>query len=372
MIPFNKPAAVGNEFKYMQQALANGKLSGNGQFTNQCQNFFEKKYQFKKTLLTSSGTDALEMAAILCNISDGDEVIIPSFAFPSCANAFILRGAKIKFADSEVHRPHISAESIQKNISSKTKAVLLIHYAGEPCSMNDILPIIQTHNLFLIEDCAHAFDSYYQNKPLGSFGALAAFSFHETKNIQCGEGGMLVINDAAMFERADIIWEKGTNRAAMAKGLVSKYHWVDIGSSFLMSELQAAFLFAQLENSELIQKKRKYSFSLYAHVLSGHDLIPFIKFYPSQNANACYLTCKDKKTRDTLMQFLKEKEIMSVFHYLPLHLSPFSQQHFENCNCPNSENYSDTLLRLPLFFELDEISIQKICTSIKLFFQSEN
>ena len=251
-IPFNLPYLTGKEIEYINETLSERKFSGNGKFTKLCQSYFENTYGFKKCLLTSSCTDALEMCAILLDIQPGDEVIIPSYTFVSTANAFVLRGANIVFADSSPDNPNIDSNGIEKLITKKTKAIVVVHYAGVSCDMEKIMALADTYNLFVVEDAAQSVDSYYitstgNKKPLGSIGHLAAFSFHETKNIQCGEGGMLVVNDERFVERAEIVWEKGTNRCAFYRGEVDKYNWVDVGSSFLMSELAAAFLYGQIQ-----------------------------------------------------------------------------------------------------------------------------
>ena len=271
-IPFNKPYLTGNETKYIETAVNSGKISGNGEFTKKCQSFFEEKYGLKKCLLTTSCTDALEMAAILCDIKQGDEVIVPSYTFVSSALAFVRQGAKIVFADSLPYHPNIDVDKVESLITKKTKAIVPVHYAGMACDMDKIMALAEKHNLFVIEDAAQAIDSYYFNKngekkPLGSIGDLATFSFHETKNIISGEGGMLVINNEKFIKRAEIIWEKGTNRAEFFRGEVNKYGWVDTGSSFLPSEIIAAFLWAQIENIEDIQAKRKKIWEKYYTLL---------------------------------------------------------------------------------------------------------
>ncbi|MFN0276163.1 MAG: dTDP-4-amino-4,6-dideoxygalactose transaminase [Chitinophagales bacterium] len=373
MIPFNKPAIVGNEMLYIQQAVDLGKLSGNGHFTQLCNTFFAEKYQFKKTFLTNSCTDALEMAALLCNLQPGDEVIIPSFTFPSCANAFLLRGAKIVFADCETDVPNIDVQEIEKLITQKTKAILVVHYAGIACNMKAITQLAKKHNLFLIEDCAHSVNSFYEGKPLGSFGHFAAFSFHETKNIQCGEGGMLVVNDERFFERAEILWEKGTNRVAFAEKKISKYNWIDVGSSFLMSELQAAYLFAQLEKLEEIQQIRIQLWETYNQQLKPGEEKGFFKL-PSttpttgNNAHIFYLLCRNMQERDSLLKHLEENSIMAVFHYLPLHQSPFYTELFPSIHLHNTENFSQTMLRLPLYQALEVLDVDKICTQVLTFY----
>jgi len=290
MIPFNKPFFTGQETEYIKQAVSSGKISGNGTFTNKCQNFFEKKYGFKKCLLTNSCTDALEMSAILCDIQPGDEVIVPSYTFVSTANAFVLRGAKIVFADSRLDHPGIDESKIERLITSRTKMIVPVHYAGVACNMDVIMEIAKRHHLFVVEDAAQAIDSYYKGRPLGGIGHIGCFSFHETKNIQCGEGGMIVINDERFCKRAEIIWEKGTNRAEFFRGEVNKYGWVDIGSSFLPSEITAAFLFAQIEHLDEIQTRRKQIWNTYYDELKTLEKLNFLKLpytpeYASNNGH---------------------------------------------------------------------------------------
>ncbi len=352
MIPFNKPFLSGNETIYITEAVATGKISGDGNFTKKCHEFFEEKFGFKKCLLTTSCTDALEMAALLINIKDGDEVIMPSFTFVSTANAFVLRGAKIVFCDSRVDHPGIDEDKIESLITSKTKAIVPVHYAGVACDMDKIMDIATRYNLFVVEDAAQAIDSYYTGrdgikKPLGSIGHLSAFSFHETKNIISGEGGMLVINDEKFIERAEIIREKGTNRSAFFRGQVDKYSWVDIGSSFLPSDIIAAFLFAQLENLEIIQQKRIQIWNNYFDLLKplqdqGVIKLPYLPKYATNNGHMFYVICKTVEQRAKLINHLKENKILSVFHYVSLQSSKFyeSQNSVLNLNV-QSDHYSD-------------------------------
>ncbi|MFN5793172.1 MAG: dTDP-4-amino-4,6-dideoxygalactose transaminase [Bacteroidota bacterium] len=371
-IPFNKPYLTGKETHYMYDAVQTGKISGNGKYTQLCQNFLREKYGFGKCLLTTSCTDALEMAAILINIEPGDEVIMPSYTFVSTANAFILRGAKIIFADSRKDHPGIDEDSIEALISAKTKAIVPVHYAGVACNMDKIMDIAQKHNLFVIEDAAQAIDSYYTGKDgkkraLGSIGHLAAFSFHETKNIISGEGGMLAINSNQFIERAEIIWEKGTNRSSFFRGEVDKYGWVDMGSSFLPSEIIAAFLWAQLENLQMIQERRLKLGNIYLTELGdwakeNSVLLPVIPSFASNNAHMFYLVFKDIKSRDKIIAQLKSKNILSVFHYISLHSSKFYENKHDGRNLPETDRYSDCLLRLPMFYELD---IDKVIDAIK-------
>jgi len=362
-IPFNKPYLTGKETHYIEEAVKTGKISGNGKYTKLCQEFFEAQYGFKKCLLTTSCTDALEMAAILINIAPGDEVIMPSYTFVSTANAFVLRGANIVFADSGTDNPNIDADKIEALITPKTKAIVPVHYAGIACDMDKIMALAAKHNLFVVEDAAQAIDSYYTGKDgvkraLGSIGHLAAFSFHETKNIISGEGGMLAINDVQFIQRAEIIWEKGTNRSAFFKGEVDKYGWVDIGSSFLPSEIIAAFLWAQLENLEDIQQKRKmlwdaYHTELKSWAKNNNIQQPWVPAYATNNAHMYYLVCKNQEQRAELIAKLKQHDILSVFHYISLHKSAFHLKNHSHSNLPESDRYTDCLVRLPLFYELD-------------------
>lgn len=370
MINFNKPYLTGDETRYIEDAVASGKISGNGKYTQLCQNFFEKKYGFGKCLLTTSCTDALEMAAILINIGPGDEVIIPSYTFVSTANAFVLRGAKIVFADSGVDNPNIDVNKLESLVTSKTKAIVPVHYAGIACDMDVIMEIASRYNLFVIEDAAQAVDSFYTGKDgikkaLGSIGHLAAFSFHETKNIISGEGGMLAVNDSQFFERAEIIWEKGTNRSAFFRGEIDKYGWVDIGSSFLPSEVIAAFLWAQIEHLEQIQKKRKKIWNQYYNGLKNSSVkygfrLPQIPNYATNNAHMFYLVFESSKKRDNCIATLKNNKIHSVFHYLSLHKSPYFIDKHEGEDLKFSNYYSDTLLRLPFYYELSPKEIEHI------------
>ena len=271
LIDFNRPYLTGKETHYIYEAVSTGKISGNGAFTKKCQQFFESTYRFKKALLTTSCTDALEMAAILTDIQPGDEVILPSYTFVSTANAFVLRGAKLVFADSCNNEPNMDADKIEELITDKTKVIVPVHYAGVSCDMDKIMEVAEKHNLFVVEDAAQAVDSYFKDRPLGGIGHLSAFSFHETKNIISGEGGMLVINDDRFIQRAEIIWEKGTNRSAFFRGEVDKYGWVDVGSSFLPSEVVSSFLYAQLENIGDIQGRRKAIWNTYYEGLKSVD-----------------------------------------------------------------------------------------------------
>lgn len=375
MIPFNKPHLAGNEISYIQDAVNRGKISGNGYYTKKCHEFFRKEQGFNKCLLTSSCTDALEMAAILCDIMPGDEVIIPSFTFVSTANAFILRGAKIVFADSRSDHPGLDEDQLEELISPHTKVIVPVHYAGVACNMNKIMALAKKYNLIVVEDAAQCIDSFYEGKPLGSIGHLGCFSFHETKNIQCGEGGMLAINDSRFSFRSEIIWEKGTNRAAFWRGEIDKYGWVDLGSSFLPSEIQAAFLFAQLEQILKIQEKRKELWQQYfENLISMSNLgffkVPFVPEYSSQNAHMFYIICKTIEERTNLIAFLQRKSIQSVFHYQSLHKSIYYKDKHDGRILLRSDHFTDCLLRLPFYNELSLSDVTYITESINEFYKS--
>jgi len=369
MIPFNKPYLHGRELVYIAQAVASGKISGDGLFTKKCHAFFEERYGFAKTLMTTSCTDALEMCALLLNIREGDEVIVPSFTFVSSANAFALRGAKLIFADSELDNPNIDPELVEPLITSRTRAIVVVHYAGVACDMDRILSIANRHGVAVIEDAAQAVDSFYKGKPLGSLGALSAFSFHETKNVISGEGGLLAINNLSFAGRAEIIREKGTNRSSFFRGEVDKYGWVDVGSSFLPSDIISAYLFAQLENLDAIQARRKQIWQRYWDLLAptlpefGISL-PAIPDYATNNAHMFYLVCRDIDQRSNLISSLKEQGIHAVFHYLSLHDSPYFQQKHDGRPLPHSDRFSNCLVRLPLFFELSDSDVDRIAAAI--------
>ena len=375
---------TGKETDYIRQAVEGGKISGNGEFTKRCQAFFEKRYGFRKCLLTTSGTDALEMAAILTGVGPGDEVIVPSYTFVSTALAFIRCGAKVVFADSRDDEPNIDVTKIESLITPRTKVIVPVHYAGCACDMDAIMEIANRHNLLVVEDAAQAIDSFYLGvekrgrctkdrenstvdldlkptpKPLGSIGHLGCFSFHETKNIISGEGGMLTINDERFIRRAEIIWEKGTNRAEFFRGEVNKYGWVDIGSSFLPTEIVSAFLWAQLEHLDEIQAERKrlwqnywdFFSSLVPHPSSPGIRLPRIPDYATNNAHMFYLLFPDLAKRSDFIAKMKARDILTVFHYLPLHSSAYYAKQHDGRALPNCDRYADTLVRLPLYYGL--------------------
>lgn len=371
MIPFNKVFITGKESTYINEVLKIGKVSGNGYYTKLCQDFFEKKYGFKKAILTTSCTDALEMCAILADLKAGDEVIVPSYTFVSTAIAFVRQGVKIVFADSYSDNPNIDADKIESLITSKTKAIVPVHYAGVACDMDKIMEIASKHHLLVIEDAAQAIDGFYigkdgVKKALGSIGHLGTFSFHETKNIISGEGGMLTINAEQYIHRAEIIWEKGTNRAEFFRGEVNKYGWVDTGSSFLPSELIAAFLWAQLEKLDEIQAKRINLWDRYYDFLSKIDLkgilLPEIPSYATNNGHMFYLVTKSIEQRDQLIATLKANGVYATFHYLSLHDSTYYQEKHDGRKLENSDKFTNCLLRLPLFYELEVTQIEELTT----------
>lgn len=378
MIPFNKPCLTGKEAHYMYQAVYAGKLSGNGVFTKNCQQFFEEKYGFMKCLLTTSGTDALEMCAMLCGLKPGDEVIVPSYTFVSTALAFLREGASVVFADSMDSNPNIDAEKLESLITPNTKVIAPVHYAGVACDMDAIMAVAERHNLIVVEDAAQAIDSYYKGRPLGSIGHLAAFSFHETKNITAGgEGGLLTINDERFLRRAEILWEKGTNRAEFFRGAVNKYGWVDMGSSFLPAEINAAFLWAQLENLDEIQAKRKAIWERYNTNLAvlgekGVVRLPEIPEYATNNGHMFYMVCRNLEGRTALIKYLKENGVTAPFHYLSLHKSDYYVNHSDlSPELPLTDMYTDCLVRLPMYYELEFEQVDDICALIRKFFSED-
>ncbi len=369
-ITFNKPHLTGNETAYIQDAVKALQLSGNGKYTKLCQAFFEQRYGFGKCLLTTSCTDALEMAAILTNVGPGDEVIVPSFTFVSSALAFVRQGAKIVFADSQSNNPNIDVDSIEELITSRTKVIVVVHYAGVACDMDAIIGVAERYNLYVVEDAAQAIDSYYKGRPLGSIGHFATFSFHETKNIISGEGGMLVVNAPEFFSRAEIIWEKGTNRAEFFRGEVDKYGWKDVGSSFLPSEIEAAFLWAQLEHLDEIQNKRKLLWNAYFDGLkmlaaNGVFELPLLPDYATNNGHLFYLVCRNLEERTLLIKYLKERGILSLFHYQSLHRSEYYSGKHDGRVLPNCDRYSDCLVRLPMYYDLTTDEVDFVVTNIK-------
>lgn len=373
MIPFHIPYKTNKEINFISEAINSGKWSGDGTFTKKCQTFFEEKFGFKKTFLTTSCTDALEMCAILLNIQPGDEVIVPSYTFVSTANAFILRGAKVIFADSKKDHPNMDDAQLEPLITPNTKAIVVMHYAGIPCQMDKIQQLVKKHNLYLIEDAALALGSKHHDQYTGTFGHLSTFSFHETKNISCGEGGLLVVNDERFIKRAEIIREKGTDRSAFFRGEINKYGWVDIGSSFLMSDILAAFLYSQLLAFDDIQDQRSEIWNKYykeLKVLEHHGVIlPAFDVNDSHSSSIFYIVLGSNDKRSQLIQYLKDKGIQTGFHYQSLHQSAYYSK-TKIIHLPNSDQFSEGLLRLPLYPDLTDEQQTYIISTIKTFFNA--
>ena len=372
MIHFNKPPLTGNEEKYVLEAMKSLKISGDGTFGKRCQKWFEERLHCKKTLLTPSCTHALEMAAILLDIKEGDEVIMPSYTFVSTADAFALRGARIVFVDIRPETMNIDERLIEKAITPQTKAIVPVHYAGVACEMDVIMDIAKRHNLFVVEDAAQGFESTYKGRALGTIGHLGAFSFHETKNVTSGgEGGLLLINDEQFIQRAEIIREKGTNRSLFFRGMVDKYSWVDIGSSYLPCELQAAYLWGQLEMADVIQDHRMHSWNAYHALLlplaqKGLIELPFIPENCVHNANMFYFKVKDLEQRSALLELFKAKNIGAVFHYIPLHSAPAGLKfgRFDGVDVYTTKE-SERLVRLPMYYGLSYKEIDEVCDVLK-------
>ena len=374
MIDFNRPYLTGDEEKYIFEAVRNGKISGNGKHTNLCQDFFQNRFGFNKALLTTSCTDALEMSALLSNIQEGDEVIVPAYTFVSSALAFVRERAKIIFVDSLPDHPNMDTSKLESLVTSKSKAIVVVHYAGVACDMDVVMNLAEKHNLIVIEDAAQAIDSTYKGRPLGSIGHFGTFSFHETKNIQCGEGGLLAINDDAYSNRAEIMWEKGTNRAEFFRGEVNKYGWVDIGSSFLPSEITSAYLFAQIQHIDDIQSKRTAIWNRYKENLqelndNGKFIVPSLPDFATNNAHMFFIITNDINERSELIKHLRSNEIHAVFHYLALHNSEYYSEKHDGRELSNSVMFENCLLRLPLFNDLRLDQVDFICESIKEFYK---
>lgn len=373
-IPFNKPFLVGKELYYIAQAVMGGRLSGNGPFTRKCHAWLEERLGVGKALLTHSCTSALEMAALLCDLKPGDEVIVPSFTFVSTANAFALFGAKPVFVDIRPDTLNLNEDLIEKAITEKTRVIVPVHYAGVPCEMDRIIAIARKHGLRVVEDAAQALLSDYHGRKLGSIGDMAALSFHETKNIISGEGGALLMNDPALFERAEILWEKGTNRSQFFRGEVDKYTWVDVGSSYLPSELIAAFLWAQLEEADKIIARRRRIFQKYMERFSGLAgrgvfKVPFVADGASENGHLFYLLLESVEKRDELMAYLRRAGIYSVFHYVPLHSSPAGQRLGRvGSSMQWTDDLSGRLLRLPLYYDMNDEEQDRVIESVHSFF----
>lgn len=373
MISFNVPPYIGTEEKYIKSAIQNKKICGDGEFTKRCSSKLEELTNSEKVLLTTSGTSALEMAALLSNIKEGDEVIMPSYTFVSTANAFVLRGAKIVFVDIRPDTMNIDESLIESAVTEKTKAIVVVHYGGVACEMDTILDIARRHNLLVIEDAAQGVMSFYKGKALGSIGDFGCFSFHETKNYSMGEGGAILINNKKDVDRAEIIREKGTNRTQFFRGEIDKYTWVDVGSSYLQSELNCAYLYAQIEDPNIINNNRLASWNMYNEQLKpladeGYIELPFVPQECTHNAHMFYIKAKDLEQRTRLISYLKENGIGAVFHYVPLHSSPagksFGRFHGED---KHTTKESERLLRLPMYYGLKDNYIEAVTEHITKF-----
>lgn len=377
MISFNVPPYIGNELEYVKDAVDSKKICGDGKYTKMCSQWLERRFNSPKALITTSCTHSLEMAAILCDIKEGDEVIMPSFTFVSTAGAFVLRGAKIVFVDIRPDTMNIDENLIDKAITDKTRAIVPVHYGGVSCEMEEILKIAQKYNLFIIEDAAQAVMSTYRGKALGTLGHFGCFSFHETKNYSMGEGGAILIQKEEYIERAEIVREKGTNRNNFLRGEIDKYTWVDIGSSYLASELNAAYLYAQLEQADLINSNRIKLWNNYYEGLKELEVeryidLPFVPDGLKHNAHMFYIKVKDLVERNRLIKYLKENEVSAAFHYIPLHTSPAGQIYgrFNGKDVYTSKE-SERLLRLPMHYGLGATQIQYVIDLIKKFYMKK-
>ena len=373
MIPFNKPYYSGKEKRYIAHAMETKTLTGDMKMIRDCETFLENKYGFQKVFLTNSCTMALEMAALIADIQPGDEVILPSYTYVSTANAFALRGAKLVFVDSKSDHPNMDEKLIENLITEKTKAIVLVHYAGVSADFTIIQGLAKTHNLLIIEDAAQCIDAYYNDSPLGTIGDIACFSFHETKNIHCGEGGFIAINNEKLLAKTEVVRNKGTNRLAFIRGDVAKYEWVDLGFSSMPSGISAAFLFSQLEKIEKVQKKRlklwkNYNKKLKVLKQDKKIQLPLIPKYASNNAHIFYFVCASENERIDLIKFLDAKGVQAVFHYQSLHSSPYFHEKHDDRVLINADKYSKRLIRLPLFYDLKSEEQDYICSKVIEFY----
>lgn len=378
MIHFNVPPFIGTEFEYMKQAVANHKICGDGPFTKKCDEWLEKRFDAKKVMLTTSGSSALDMAALLCGIKTGDEVILPSFTFSSTANAFVLAGAKLVFVDIRPDTMNIDETKIEAAVTEKTKVICPVHYAGVACEMDVIMDIAKRHNIKVVEDAAQGVMSTYKGKALGTIGDFGCYSFHETKNYSMGEGGAIVINNEKYIEKAEILREKGTNRSQFYRGQVAKYNWVDFGDSYLQSDLNAAYLWAQLEKADVINDNRLATWNTYHESFAdlqkkGLVELPTIPDGCLHNAHMFYLKCKDLDTRQSYIQYMKENDILCVFHYVPLHSAPAGRKfgRFSGEDKYTTQE-SDRLVRLPLYYNIDKNDLEKVVNKTIEFFYKQN
>jgi dTDP-4-amino-4,6-dideoxygalactose transaminase len=371
-IPFNVPCVLGTEKKYIDEVLARKELCGNGYFTNKCQAFMEEKFNARHVLLTTSCTSALEMCSLLLNLQPGDEVLVPSYTFVSTVNAIIMRGATPVFVDIRPDTLNMDETRIEAAITSQTKAIYVVHYAAVGAAMDKILAIADKHGIFVVEDAAQGVDATYRGRYLGTIGHLGAFSFHDTKNYNCGEGGALIVNDARFIERAEVILEKGTNRKQFFDGYIDKYTWVDIGSSFILSELNAAYLYAQLEAKDAIRHKRLSVYNRYQSGLQelAHRgiIFPTIPLECEHNGHMFYLLCRSRQERTRLLSFLKSQGVFAVFHYVPLHTAPMGQKIAAPVTLPVTEDLSARLVRLPMYYDLTDAQVQRVIDMVNAFY----
>lgn len=376
MIHFNVPPFVGNEFEYMKEAVNNHKICGDGPFTKKCDEWMEKRFHANKVLLTTSGSSALDMAALLCELSPGDEVILPSFTFPSTANAFVLAGAKLVFVDIRPDTMNIDETKIEAAITDRTRVICLVHYAGVACEMDTIMDIAEKYHLLVVEDAAQGIMSTYKGKALGTIGDFGCYSFHETKNYSMGEGGAIVINNSKYIERAEILREKGTNRAQFFRGQIAKYNWVDFGDSYLQSDLNAAYLWAQLEKADEINENRLKTWNMYYNAFlplqnKGIIELPVIPDGCVHNAHMFYIKCRDYETRQAYIHFMKENEILCVFHYVPLHSAPAGLKFGRFAGVDeHTTSDSDRLVRLPMYYMIRKEDLEKVIDKTLEFFES--
>lgn len=374
MIHFNVPPFIGTEFEYMKQAVANHKICGDGPFTKKCDEWLEKRFDAKKVMLTTSGSSALDMAALLCGIKTGDEVILPSFTFSSTANAFVLAGAKLVFVDIRPDTMNIDETKIEAAVTEKTKVICPVHYAGVACEMDVIMDIAKRHNIKVVEDAAQGVMSTYKGKALGTIGDFGCYSFHETKNYSMGEGGAIVINNENYIEKAEILREKGTNRSQFFRGQVAKYNWVDFGDSYLQSDLNAAYLWAQLEQADKINNNRLKTWNTYYNALKpladkGVLELPVVPEDCIHNAHMFYIKCKDLKTRQAFIEYMRKNDILCVFHYVPLHTAPAGKKFGRFCGVDeHTTSDSDRLVRLPLYYDIDKNDLKKVIEKTLEFF----
>ena len=376
MIHFNVPPFVGNEFEYMKEAVNNHKICGDGPFTKKCDEWMEKRFHANKVRLTTSGSSALDMAALLCELSPGDEVILPSFTFPSTANAFVLAGAKLVFVDIRPDTMNIDETKIEAAITDRTRVICLVHYAGVACEMDTIMDIAEKYHLLVVEDAAQGIMSTYKGKALGTIGDFGCYSFHETKNYSMGEGGAIVINNSKYIERAEILREKGTNRAQFFRGQIAKYNWVDFGDSYLQSDLNAAYLWAQLEKADEINENRLKTWNMYYNAFlplqnKGIIELPVIPDGCVHNAHMFYIKCRDYETRQAYIHFMKENEILCVFHYVPLHSAPAGLKFGRFAGVDeHTTSDSDRLVRLPMYYMIRKEDLEKVIDKTLEFFES--